>query len=132
MKNIFSIAATATFLAVAALTPSLSSAGETGVKGTFTGANDHITTGGVTVVKTEGGGAVVILDADFSLDGAPDPSVGFGIDGEYIKASDLGDLVNINGLQAYVVPASVNVDDFNEVYIWCDQFDVSLGVAELN
>ncbi|WP_372804455.1 DM13 domain-containing protein, partial [Loktanella salsilacus] len=63
--------------------------------------------------------------------GAPDPSVGFGKDGEYVKASDLGDLVNFGGLQAYVVPASVNVDDFNEVYIWCDEFSVSLGVASL-
>lgn len=131
MKSLFTTAAAATFLAVAALTPTLSSAEEVAVKGTFTGANDHITTGGVTVVKTEGGGAIVILDTDFSLDGAPDPSVGFGKDGEYVKASDLGDLVNFGGLQAYVVPASVNVDDFNEVYIWCDEFSVSLGVASL-
>ncbi|MDA8586415.1 DM13 domain-containing protein [Rhodobacteraceae bacterium] len=132
MKSLLSITAVATVFAISALGPTLASAEEAAATGTFTGANDHITTGGVSVVKTPGGGAVVILDADFSLDGAPDPSVGFGIDGEYVKASDLGDLVNIGGLQAYVVPASVNVDDFNEVYIWCDQFNVSLGVASLN
>ena len=59
------------------------SAGEshTRLSGTFTGASDHITTGGVQIVKTADGGAVVILDTDFSLDGAPDPRVGFGKDG---------------------------------------------------
>ncbi|MEM8750971.1 MAG: DM13 domain-containing protein [Pseudomonadota bacterium] len=101
------------------------------VTGTFTGASDHITTGGVTVVKTANGGAVVILDSDFSLDGAPDPRVGFGKDGKYVDASDLGALTNIKGLQVYVVPASVNVDDFNEVYIWCKKFGVPLGVASV-
>lgn len=100
-------------------------------KGTFTGASDHITTGGVQIIKTADGGAVVILDTDFSLDGAPDPRVGFGVDGDYVAASDLGELQNLNGLQIYVVPASVNVDDFNEVYIWCLEFGVPLGVAAL-
>jgi len=131
MKSLTSFAAAATFVAVAAFSPNLASAGEAAATGTFTGANDHITTGGVSIIKTAGGGAIVILDADFSLDGAPDPSVGFGKDGEYVKAADLGDLVEIAGLQAYVVPASVNVDDFNEVYIWCDEFNVSLGVASI-
>lgn len=131
MKTLFSTVATATFIAVAALTPSLVSADEAATTGAFTGANDHITTGGVSIVKTAGGGAVVILDTNFSLDGAPEPSVGLGKDGEYVKASDLGDLTELNGLQVYVVPASVNVDDFNEVYIWCDQFNVSLGMAPL-
>ena len=131
MKNIFALAAATTFLAVTAFAPSLASATETTATGTFSGANDHITTGGVSIVKTSNGGAIVILDTNFSLDGAPDPSVGFGKDGEYVAATDLGDLGELNGLQVFVVPASVNVDDFNEVYIWCDQFSVSLGVASL-
>ena len=100
--------------------------------GTFTGANDHITTGGVQIVKTADGGAVVILDSDFSLDGAPDPRVGFGKDGEYVAATDLGELQNLTGVQVYVVPPTVNVDDFNEVYIWCLQFNVSLGSADIS
>ena len=33
--------------------------------GTFTGASDHITTGGIQIIKTADGGAVVILDSDF-------------------------------------------------------------------
>ncbi|MEP2027284.1 MAG: DM13 domain-containing protein [Paracoccaceae bacterium] len=100
--------------------------------GSFTGASDHITTGGVQIVKTADGGAVVILDSDFSLDGAPDPRVGFGSDGTFVEISDLGKLEHLTGVQVYIVPPSINVDDFNEVYIWCLKFGVPLGVAALN
>lgn len=118
--------------AVIALTPLSATAEPPVAHGSFTGASDHITTGGVQIVRTADGGAVVILDSDFSLDGAPDPRVGFGTDGVYDEASDVGELVNLTGLQIYVVPPSINVDDFNEVYIWCLQFSVPLGVAELS
>ncbi|UWR22581.1 DM13 domain-containing protein [Sulfitobacter sp. S190] len=99
--------------------------------GTFTGASDHITTGGVTVVKNADGTATVTLGPDFSLDGAPDPRVGFGKDGAFVDGTVIGELNALTGEQTYIVPASVNVDDFNEVYIWCLKFGVPLGVAEL-
>ncbi|MGB0410509.1 MAG: DM13 domain-containing protein [Pikeienuella sp.] len=120
-------------LAAVAVAPTVASAGGAGIakQGAFTGASDHITTGGVKIVKTANGGAVVILDSDFSLDGAPDPRVGFGSDGVYADASDLGALISKTGVQVYIVPPSVNVDDFNEVYIWCRKFSVPLGVAAL-
>ncbi|MGC3940515.1 DM13 domain-containing protein [Roseobacter sp. EG26] len=100
--------------------------------GSFIGKSDHITTGGVTVVKNADGTATVILDEKFSLDGAPDPRVAFGKDGSYAPEADLGVLQNLNGKQVYTVPASVNVDDYNEIYIWCLKFSVPLGVAALN
>ncbi len=122
---------TSAFIALAVIGTGMAQAG-TGTKGEFTGASDHITTGGVQIVKTSDGGAVVILDADFSLDGAPDPRVGFGKDGSYAEASDLGFLQSLTGVQIYIVPASVDVDNFNEVYIWCRKFSVPLGVAALH
>lgn len=115
-----------------ALSPINALADAAAYKGTFTGANEHVTTGGVQIVKTADGGAVVILDSDFSLDGAPDPRVGLGKDGTYDPASDLGILLHNTGVQVFVVPASVNVDDYNEVYIWCLKFSVSLGAASLS
>ena len=132
MKSFIKTVVTTVALSTAAIIPAAVSAGETIATGTFTGENDHITTGGVSVVTTANGGAVVILDTDFSLDGAPAPSVGFGKDGEYVVASDLGTLEENTGLQVYVVPEGVDVADFNEVYIWCDDFSVSLGVASLS
>ena len=79
-------AACATLFMLAAGT---ASAGSHTPSGTFTGASDHVTAGGVTIVTTAGGGAIVILDTDFSLDGAPDPRVCLGKDGVYDETSDL-------------------------------------------
>ena len=131
MKFLQSLAIAVALIFTAAVTPSMAETTTVASKGTFTGASDHITTGGVSVIKTANGGAVVILDSDFSLDGAPDPRVGFGKDGEYVDASDLGVLNHNTGMQVFIVPPSVNVDDFNEVYIWCRKFSVPLGVASL-
>ncbi len=130
-KALLNIAAAA-FATMVVMAPISASADSIAAKGTFTGASDHITTGNVSVVKTANGGAVVILDSNFSLDGAPDPRVGFGKDGKFVDASDLGELAKKEGLQVYIVPPSVNVDDFNEVYIWCKKFAVPLGVASIN
>lgn len=132
MSFLKTIAIAATFIAVTSAGPALAGENDHVIKGSFTGASDHITTGGVKIVKTANGGAVVILDSNFSLDGAPDPRVGFGSDGTYVDASDLGVLTNKTGLQVYIVPPTVNVDDFNEVYIWCRKFAVPLGVASVN
>lgn len=98
--------------------------------GTFEGRSDHITTGGVSVVKLSTG-YVVILESNFSLDGAPAPTIGFGKDGAYDKAAEFSKLTSKDGLQVYAVPANINPADFNEFYIWCSQFDVPLGVAAL-
>lgn len=111
--------------------PVVASAGTSETTGIFTGASEHITTGGVTVVKNADGSATVTLADDFSLDGAPDPRVGFGKDGKYVDGTDVGLLKNLKGGQSFTVPASINVDDFNEVYIWCLKFAVPLGVAGL-
>lgn len=131
MKKAFLNTVGAALATMIVMAPISASADKIAAKGSFKGASDHITTGGVSIVKTANGGAVVILDSNFSLDGAPDPRVGFGKDGKFVDASDLGALTQKEGLQAYIVPASVNVDDFNEVYIWCKKFAVPLGVASI-
>ncbi len=118
------------FVAVALLFNATAALAGSGNKGTFTGASDHITTGTVEIVQ-EGGSYVVKLGSDFSLDGAPDPKVGFGKDGQYVDGTLIGILKSLTGEQDYVVPASLDISDFNEVYIWCEQFSVPLGVASL-
>ena len=100
--------------------------------GTFTGASDHVTKGGVTVTRNSDGTATVTFDKSFSLDGAPDPRVGFGKDGTFVSVADLGALKDLNGAQSYVVPASLNFDDYNEIHVWCLKFAVPLGVAQLH
>ncbi len=131
MRKFTQTAAALISLSVLFVGTSIAESGNSVGAGTFTGASDHVTTGGVTVFTTPKSGTVVILDTDFSLDGAPDPGVGFGIDGKYDPSSDLGKLKQVNGLQAYVVPDKVKASKYNEVYIWCRKFSVPLGVAKL-
>lgn len=106
-------------------------ADEIAAKGVFTGASNHATSGGVSVVKTANSQSVVILGSDFSLDGAPDPYVGFGKNGRYDERASLGKLANNNGKQVFKVTPNINISKYNEVYIWCRKFGVPLGVATL-
>ncbi|MDX1540968.1 MAG: DM13 domain-containing protein [Geminicoccaceae bacterium] len=103
---------------------------EASVSGTFTGASGHETSGGVTV-RTDERGTVVVLGDDFSLDGAPDPRLGFGNDGSYDPSTTFAPLDRHEGAQDYEVPATIDPAAYNEFYIWCERFSVPLGVARL-
>ena len=104
--------------------------GQVRSSGQFSGLSDHITTGDVTIVEGTGG-TQIILGENFSLDGAPDPKVGLGKGGEYDPTTAVHALASNTGEQVYLLPASINVADYDEVYIWCGEFEVGLGVAAL-
>jgi hypothetical protein len=113
--------------AALALTPALSlPALAGGRKGTFKGQKGHITTGGVTVKDGK-----IILESNFSFDGAPDPRVGLGNGGKYAKNTDFAVLKKDKGKQSYTVPSNLNVADYDTVVIWCRKFSVPLGYAKL-
>ena len=103
--------------------------GKVVASGEFQGASDHITTGGVTIKQTADG-FIVELAEDFSLDGAPDPKLGFGKNG-YDEATTFAPLQSKTGAQTYTIPANIDVSNYNEFYIWCEQFSVPLGIAKL-
>jgi hypothetical protein len=98
--------------------------------GSFKGASGHVTSGQVEVVNTADGWEIRLKD-DFSLDGAPDARVGFGSSGKFAAATDFEPLRSNTGAQVYKVPAGLDPDAYNEVYIWCRQYSVPLGVAKL-
>lgn len=112
------------------LMASAASAGGAGT-GTFEGLSKHITTGGVEVVQTAGGWEIHLKD-NFTFDGAPDPRVGFGRDGKFVDPTDFEPLRANSGAQVYKVPADINPEDFDQVYIWCRKFSVPLGVATID
>ena len=116
--------------AALALGGNVAIAGGHGRIGNFTGKSNHVTTGSVEVVK-QGGTAEVILLDDFTFDGAPDPKVALGNNG-YDSSTLMGKLQKNKGKQTYKVPAGINTDEMNEVWIWCEKFNVPLGVAKLN
>lgn len=99
-------------------------------KGSFTGLSNHATSGTATLIKV-GEGYVIELGEDFLFDGAPDPKVAFGKDGKYDPATLIEPLRENSGAQAYKVPSSINPQDYNEIYIWCEKYSVGLGVASI-
>ena len=121
------IAAISCLLAFAITAPA---SAQTVGEGTFVGKSGHATSGGVTVNRT-GQGYSVQLGADFNFDGAPDPKVGFGRGGAYDRASTLAPLASNSGAQSYTVPSSVDAEAYDEVYVWCEQYAVPLGVAKI-
>ncbi|NET58309.1 MAG: DM13 domain-containing protein [Symploca sp. SIO2E6] len=98
--------------------------------GTFEGRSDHEVTGGVTVLKTDSG-TIVVLESDFYLDGAPDPKLGFGKDG-YDPSTKFSHLESNTGTQVYVISEDINPDQYNEIWVWCEKFNVPLGVAAVD
>lgn len=98
--------------------------------GQFTGMNDHEVSGTVSIVKTETGFEIVMAD-NFMFDGAPDPKVALGKDGVYEPATQIEPLKSDSGAQRYLLPASIDVSQFNEVHIWCEKFSVGLAIAPL-
>ena len=129
----FKVLTTVFAIALAGLI-SFSNAADAGAvaSGTFTGASNHITTGGVEVIKNDDGSHNVELAADISHASSTDPRVGFGNDGTYATATGMGLLKSLNGKQSFTVPAGVDPADYNEIYIWCLEFSVPLGVAAIN
>ena len=122
-------AATAAGLTMLMMAP-MSWAGGAG-EGTFKGLSNHVTKGQVEVVNT-GNGWEIHLKESFWFDGAPDPRVGFGKDGKFVDPTDFEPLRQNAGAQVYKVPANINPEDFDEVYIWCRKFSVPLGVASID
>ncbi|MEL6887348.1 MAG: DM13 domain-containing protein [Pseudomonadota bacterium] len=105
-------------------------AGGHGRIGEFTGASNHVTKGRAEVV-TKNGQTEIILQDDFWFDGAPDPKVALGRNG-YDATTLMGKLTKNAGKQSYIVPAGIDASQYNEVWIWCEKFNVPLGVAKLN
>lgn len=98
--------------------------------GEFSGANNHVSTGGVALVKTEQGYQVRLM-GDFQLDNAPDARVAFGKDGKFIEGSDFEALKSLQGEQIYYVPAGINAEEADSIMIWCRQYSVLLANAPL-
>ena len=99
------------------------------VTGEFEGRSDHVTTGGVTIKKS-GDGYMIELADDFSLDGAPDPKLGFGKDGKYDHGTTFSELKSKTGSQSYTT-GTFDGKKHDEIYVWCEKFNVPLGVAKL-
>jgi len=104
--------------------------GEIGASGNFHGLSGHTTKGTASIAQGPEG-PVVKLGKDFKFDGAPDAKVGFGKGGQYDIQSQLAPLKSDNGEQQYGIPSTVDIGQYDEIYIWCEAYNVPLGVAKI-
>lgn len=104
-------------------------------------SHEHTTTGQVLVLELADGSRIVRLE-DLDTSSGPDLKVWItdapvidGSDGWHVFDDggyvDLGELKANHGNQNYVLPASVDLDTFDSVSIWCNRFSVSFGAAAL-
>ncbi len=104
-------------------------------KGTFSGRKGYQASGTVKVKKKDGKTKVVLSD-NFVFDptnkNPPDIKIGFGNGEQYAKGSKIHNkLTKKKGASTFVVPAGIDTDKYNEVYVYCEKFSVILAVAKL-
>jgi hypothetical protein len=98
-------------------------------KGRINGVGSYRAQGDVQIVRV-GNVTKIQLGQNFSFSGAPDPKLGFGNNG-FQRGTLFAKLARNSGTQEYVVPANVDLGKHNEVWIWCERFNVALAVAKL-
>ncbi|NEP61723.1 MAG: DM13 domain-containing protein [Symploca sp. SIO2G7] len=96
----------------------------------------HPTTGTARIVEKDG---QRILEFDGAFDTARGPDVQVllykGNSAPASLAEDdyayVGDLKSFEGSQGYVLPADINLADYGSVAIWCAEFNVTFGYADI-
>ncbi len=99
-------------------------------RGSFEGVGAHSAKGTALLVR-DGEKYFVRLDDDFDVTNGPDLYVSFGRAGEYRSEGLLAPLKGNSGGQNYAVPSSIDVTQYDEVWIWCKRFSVGFGKAML-
>lgn len=101
------------------------------LRGSFEGF-DKIHTGSGSVNILEVGEKYYIrLEENFDVTNGPDLYVGLGKDGKYIKGTEIARLKGNMGSQNYEIPESIDINEYNEVWIWCKAFSVGFAKAKL-
>ena len=124
------VAAAAVGLVLYAALSSLAFAGDTIASGQFEGRSKHVTKGNVTIEK-QGAAILVKLGPNFSLDGTPDPTLGFAKGGRFDTTTIFANLKSNSGSQTYKLPATIDPSRYDEFVVWCKKYSVPLGAAKL-
>ncbi|HEX5169347.1 MAG TPA: DM13 domain-containing protein [Cyclobacteriaceae bacterium] len=88
------------------------------------------TVSGTAKVYDEAGKKTVVLDP-FSAQNGPDLKVYLSKDENATEYINLGPLKSTMGKQSYDVTGMPDINDYKFVIIWCQQFSVLFGKAEL-
>jgi hypothetical protein len=101
-----------------------------GKQGTFQGKNGYNVAGTVTLKATNDNLELNFLD-DFSASDGPDVRIYLSKSIDNINQSLELATLNSNGAQSYNLPADVSITEYRYVVIWCKQFGVLFGNADL-
>jgi hypothetical protein len=106
--------------------------------GQFVTVEQEKATTGMASIVTENGQTYLVFDSAFSTANGPDVQVVLYADGVEVPVNIegsnyavVGDLQSFEGSQRYLVDASIDVDDYTAIAIWCREFDVTFGYAPL-
>lgn len=99
-------------------------------EGIFTGLKGHDAKGTVKILEIDGK-KYLRLEDNFEVTNGPDLYVYLGKDGRYNPKAEIARLKGNVGGQNYEIPASVDLNDNNEVWIWCKAFSVEFARAIL-
>ncbi|MGF1488209.1 MAG: DM13 domain-containing protein [Prochloraceae cyanobacterium] len=97
---------------------------------------DKSTRGGVKIIE-KNGRRYVELASNFRTARGPALEVILHRNRRVSKAINEGDYVSlatlrrVNGTQRYLIPNNVNLNDFESVAIWCEEFNVTFGYASI-
>ena len=98
----------------------------------FIGAGDgfHNTEGVSKVIPLQDGGSILRLE-NFRSTNGPNVHVYMSTNKDATDFADLGRLKANNGNQNYNIPIGINVAKYKYVLIWCKDFSVLFGSAQL-
>ena len=96
----------------------------------------HPTTGTARIVEEDG---QRYIEFDGAFDTARGPAVQvvlYNRDNAPVNLAEgdyayVGDLQSFSGAQRYAIPADIDLDNYESVVIWCEQFNVTFGYADI-
>jgi hypothetical protein len=98
--------------------------------GMLSGSDGHHASGNVAVKNNMEGHAQLVL-TDIKVDKVPDGHVYLAKDGDFRNGVELGVLEQFSGTVSFDIPQEVDLSAYDSVVIWCEQFDVEIGRADL-
>jgi hypothetical protein len=98
-------------------------------QGIFSGNRNYQVSGNVKLV--EQGGTKVLRFENFSSSNGPDLKVYLAADPNASRFINMGELKSVSGNQNYVLPGMPELSQYPYALIWCEEFGVLFGSANL-
>ena len=98
--------------------------------GNFSGLDGHQAGGKASLIRSRSN-YYVRFEEDFKVTNGPDLFVYLGKNGKYAPETQIASLKGNIGSQNYEIPRSIDVNNYDEVWVWCRAFSVPFGKAVL-